>query len=127
MVNKEKEKQICGELLRIGDDIDVTAIVTYPKGDILAVESRIPIKSETPQEHFMLLTIIIRGAMEKLEERYGKINFLWFSFLKGQAILFPLKNIIIVVGLKPDASQETITKLFENVAKLRQSIGFETV
>ena len=122
MISKELGKQICNELLRISDDIDVTAIITYPKGEIVTVESRIPITPETPTEHFTFLTIIMRGAVEKLGERYGELSFFWFSFSKGQAILFPARDIVIIIGLKPHAPQETITRVFERVREIKHSI-----
>ncbi|MDJ0269971.1 MAG: hypothetical protein NXY59_05425 [Aigarchaeota archaeon] len=64
----------------------------------------------------------MRGTVEKLEERYGEARFFWFSFSKGQAILFPARDIVIAVGLKPHTPQETITRLFEKVSELKNSI-----
>ncbi len=110
-MNKDEAEDLCSRILDLSDEIDFVAIVTSLGGEPLALDSRIPVRSSTPKEHFSLLTVIVGSIVEKFEERYGRCNHFLFNFNRGQVIIFPREDVFVVVGTKPHTRPELLKNI----------------
>ncbi len=107
-MDKAEATSLCKDILNINTDIGVVIIVSYPSGEVQALESRIPRGSQTIRRHFAVLGAMMRDHISSFEEFYGKLNHFTFSFERGQAIIFLIDGGIVVVGTTPNADPEII-------------------
>ncbi len=117
-MDKTESASLCKEILNINKEIGVVIIVSYPSGEVQAIESRIPRGSQTVRRHFGVLAAIMRDHITSFEEYYGKLNHFIFSFERGQAIIFLIEGGIVVVGTSPDADPEITTEVAKQLKGL---------
>ncbi len=117
-MDKVEAASLCKDLLNINGDIGVVIVVSYPSGEVQAIESRIPRGSQTIRRHFGVLAAIMRDHIVNFEEYYGKLNHFIFSFERGQAIIFLIDGGIVVVGTNPKADPEIINEVAQRLKGL---------
>lgn len=108
-MDKTEAASVCRDILNLSQDVEVVTAVSYPSGEALAIESRIPRGSQTSRRHFGILATIMRDHLENFEAEYGKCSYFLFNFAKGQAIIFLTGNGVVVVGTNPKADPKIIT------------------
>jgi hypothetical protein len=117
-LDKAEAASLCNEILNINTDIGVVIVVSYPSGEVQAIESRIPRGGQTIRRHFGVLAAIMRDHVSNFEEYYGKLNHFIFSFERGQAIIFLIDGGIVVVGTSPEADPKIIREVAKRLKGL---------
>ncbi|MCL4435157.1 MAG: hypothetical protein M1503_07820 [Thaumarchaeota archaeon] len=117
-MDKAEAASLCKDILDINNDIGVVIIVSYPSGEVQAIESRIPRGSHTIRRHFGVLAAIMRDHIANFEEYYGKLNHFIFSFERGQSIIYLIDGGIVVVGTSPNADPEIINEVAKRLKGL---------
>jgi hypothetical protein len=108
-MDESEAKSLCKDLLVMSEDIEFVAVSKYPGGDVRAIETRIPVGSNTPQKHFNIFANMMTDVNAKLEGRFGSAKYFLLNFSLGQIILFPTKDNVVALGTKPLASPALIT------------------
>ncbi len=108
-MDESEAQTLCKDLLVLSAEIEFAAVAANPRGEVLAMETNIPVRSNTPQKHFDIFVHMMKDVVAKLEERYGRCNYFLFNFTQGQMMIFPTKDSVVAIGTKPLASPALIT------------------